>query len=223
MHRMYPANHQRNIDSPPEAARDHLSTLDYDFLNLKFPPNTENSSIREGEIQLPPPQYHQNTFSSLTITNALISSTIDLDGFSAPILHSSSPMMSPSSTPPQKYTPSSSSIYVCSFNAPYAGPSVQQLSANDAHILSIQEAARAAVDEDKRRRNTAASARFRAKKKLRDQEIEKAAKEMAERVKNLEKKASTLELENRWLRNLLVEKHSALVNAENGVKAERRT
>jgi hypothetical protein len=96
---------------------------------------------------------------------------------------------------------------------PILAPTSQQLSENDAHILSIQEAARAAADEDKRRRNTAASARFRIKKKQRDQAIEKAAKEMADRLESLEKKIATLELENRWLRNLLVEKNNAKIGA----------
>ncbi|KAF8545140.1 hypothetical protein BDD12DRAFT_636913, partial [Trichophaea hybrida] len=71
----------------------------------------------------------------------------------------------------------------------------------------IQESARIAAEEDKRRRNTAASARFRIKKKQRDQAVEKAAKEMADRVSDLEKKIARLELENRWLRNLFVEKN----------------
>lgn len=64
-----------------------------------------------------------------------------------------------------------------------------------------------AAEEDKRRRNTAASARFRMKKKQRDAAIEKAAKDMADKVSNLEKKVTMLETENRWLRGLLIEKN----------------
>jgi Skp family chaperone for outer membrane proteins len=80
--------------------------------------------------------------------------------------------------------------------------------ADTAHILAIQESARLAAEEDKRRRNTAASARFRVKKKQRDQELERKAKEMADKVHDLEKKVGQLELENRWLRNLLMEKNT---------------
>lgn len=116
---------------------------------------------------------------------------------------STSMMQSPTNT----YAPSSSSSQ---------SPPPTTLSSSDAHILSIQEAARLAAEEDKRRRNTAASARFRIKKKQRDQAIEKAAKEMESKVSDLERKISQLELENRWLRNLLVEKNSAV--AEAGVR-----
>lgn len=64
-----------------------------------------------------------------------------------------------------------------------------------------------AAEEDKRRRNTAASARFRIKKKQREQALEKSAKEMTERISGLESKVSQLETENKWLKNLLVEKN----------------
>lgn len=73
---------------------------------------------------------------------------------------------------------------------------------------SLEASSRAAADEDKRRRNTAASARFRVKKKQREQALEKTAKEMTDRADALEAKIATLELENRWLKNLLVEKTS---------------
>jgi hypothetical protein len=73
--------------------------------------------------------------------------------------------------------------------------------------LSMEEQSRASAEEDKRRRNTAASARFRVKKKQREQALEKSAKEMTERVTSLESKVSQLETENKWLKNLLVDKN----------------
>jgi signal recognition particle GTPase len=73
--------------------------------------------------------------------------------------------------------------------------------------MNQEEAARMAAEEDKRRRNTAASARFRIKKKQREQALEKSAKEMSDKVSNLESKVSQLETENKWLKNLLVEKN----------------
>ena len=84
--------------------------------------------------------------------------------------------------------------------------------------LSTAEQARLAAEEDKRRRNTAASARFRIKKKQRDQALERQAKETAERVGELEKKITQLELENRWLRNLLVEKNEKGAEGTSGVR-----
>lgn len=74
-------------------------------------------------------------------------------------------------------------------------------------VLSFEEAARLAAEEDKRRRNTAASARFRIKKKQREQALERLAKEMTEKVTVLEGRISALETENKWLKGLVTEKH----------------
>jgi len=74
-------------------------------------------------------------------------------------------------------------------------------------ILSFEEASRLAAEEDKRKRNTAASARFRIKKKQREQALEKSAKEMTEKVNMLESRISALETENKWLKGLVTEKH----------------
>jgi hypothetical protein len=71
----------------------------------------------------------------------------------------------------------------------------------------MDEAARVAAEEDKRRRNTAASARFRIKKKQREQALEKSAKEMTDKAHRLETKVHQLELENKWLKSLITEKN----------------
>jgi hypothetical protein len=76
-------------------------------------------------------------------------------------------------------------------------------------VLSIDEQARLAAEEDKRKRNTAASARFRIKKKQREQALERSAKEMTEKVTMLEGRISALETENKWLKSLVTEKHGA--------------
>lgn len=65
------------------------------------------------------------------------------------------------------------------------------------------------LDEEKRRRNTAASARFRIKKKLREQEMEKNHRIMQQRMADQEDRIKQLEMENSWLRNLVVEKNTA--------------
>ncbi|KAI1769122.1 hypothetical protein GGR53DRAFT_474530 [Hypoxylon sp. FL1150] len=72
--------------------------------------------------------------------------------------------------------------------------------------LSFEEQSRFAAEEDKRRRNTAASARFRIKKKAREQALEKREKELSEKVGSLEGRIQTLETENKWLRELVMEK-----------------
>lgn len=74
---------------------------------------------------------------------------------------------------------------------------------------SLEEASRLAAEEDKRRRNTAASARFRVKKKQREQALEKTAKDMTDRVTFLENRVSTLEMENKLLKDLITEKSGA--------------
>ncbi|KAJ1657668.1 hypothetical protein IWQ61_002962 [Dispira simplex] len=67
-------------------------------------------------------------------------------------------------------------------------------------------------EEDKRRRNTAASARFRAKKKLREQAMERTAREMTAKAEALEQRVKELETEVKWLRGLVVEKDPNLLN-----------
>ncbi|PSK34425.1 Regulatory protein cys-3 [Elsinoe australis] len=75
---------------------------------------------------------------------------------------------------------------------------------------AMEADARDAAEEDKRRRNTAASARFRVKKKQREQALEKTAKEMSEKVQVLEARIGQLEMENQWLKGLITEKNVKL-------------
>ncbi|CAG8713284.1 1620_t:CDS:1, partial [Ambispora leptoticha] len=82
--------------------------------------------------------------------------------------------------------------------------------------------ARLAADEDKRRRNTAASARFRVKKKLREQTLEKTAKDMTAKAEALEGRVKELELEIKWLRSLIVEKDSKLLEVERPKKQSKK-
>ncbi|KAJ7139752.1 hypothetical protein C8R44DRAFT_605859 [Mycena epipterygia] len=54
--------------------------------------------------------------------------------------------------------------------------------------------------EDKRRRNTAASARFRIKKKQRTLDLERSVSDLTGRAEELEREASDLRRENGWLK-----------------------
>ena len=58
--------------------------------------------------------------------------------------------------------------------------------------------------EDKRRRNTAASARFRLKKKEREVALEGKAKELETKVNELERECEGLRRENGWLKGLVI-------------------
>lgn len=61
-------------------------------------------------------------------------------------------------------------------------------------------------DEDKRRRNTAASARFRVKKKMREQAMEQSVREMTIKSDVLQDRVNNLESEIKFLRSLLLDK-----------------
>jgi hypothetical protein len=61
-------------------------------------------------------------------------------------------------------------------------------------------------DEDKRRRNTAASARFRVKKKMREQAMEQSVREMTLKSDKLQDRVNNLESEIKFLRSLLLDK-----------------
>jgi len=66
-----------------------------------------------------------------------------------------------------------------------------------------------AAEEDKRRRNTAASARFRVKKKQREQALEVHAKELESKCQALQEKVNQLEMENKWLKDLITNKNDS--------------
>lgn len=68
---------------------------------------------------------------------------------------------------------------------------------------------RQVAEDDKRKRNTAASARFRIKKKLREQEMERSSLMMQQRMNELETRLKQLELENKWLKTLVGERSEA--------------
>ncbi|KAF9178262.1 hypothetical protein BGZ51_005172 [Haplosporangium sp. Z 767] len=89
---------------------------------------------------------------------------------------------------------------------------IDSLSKDDPEYLS-----KLAAEEDKRRRNTAASARFRYKKKLREQALEQTAKEQTLRAETLEARVKELEMEVKWLRGLIVEKDSRLNEVSAGL------
>jgi hypothetical protein len=98
-------------------------------------------------------------------------------------------------------------------NNSHASPNIQATNAKrkaeavEANSLSPEDKSRVAAEEDKRRRNTAASARFRVKKKQREQALEKTVKEVQDKNSKLEAKVTQLEMENKWLKDLITEKN----------------
>lgn len=59
---------------------------------------------------------------------------------------------------------------------------------------------------DKRRRNTAASARFRIKKKMKEKQMETKIANLNKLIRGFESKTQQLEMENKLLKNLIIEK-----------------
>lgn len=76
-------------------------------------------------------------------------------------------------------------------------------------------------DLDKRRRNTAASARFRIKKKLKEKQMESEISTLNDHIKKSELKIQQLEMENKLLKNLIIEKGSQKSEYELKVLKER--
>jgi hypothetical protein len=74
--------------------------------------------------------------------------------------------------------------------------------------VNAEETSRVAAEEDKRRRNTAASARFRVKKKQREQALERSVKEINDQNSKLMSRIDQLEMENKWLKDLITEKNA---------------
>ncbi|KAF4634204.1 hypothetical protein G7Y89_g3899 [Cudoniella acicularis] len=111
------------------------------------------------------------------------------------------PPSSTESTPPNGfipyYNPQPQSYPALS---PYPGQSSNSPLSPTAGGFSDPEA------EQKRLRNTAASARFRAKKKKREQSLERASQEKRALVSRLEGRVKELEEENKWLKDLVWEK-----------------
>ncbi|KAL1915226.1 uncharacterized protein VTP21DRAFT_7502 [Calcarisporiella thermophila] len=102
--------------------------------------------------------------------------------------------------------------------------STMELVSPDGSRASVdpETAAKIAAEEDKRRRNTAASARFRVKKKMREQALERTAREMTAKAEGLEQRVKELEMEVTWLRSLVVEKDSRLADLVSDPAKRRR-
>ncbi|KAF2854296.1 hypothetical protein T440DRAFT_272361 [Plenodomus tracheiphilus IPT5] len=110
----------------------------------------------------------------------------------------------------QGFSPITPSYSINAYRTPY--PDSNATSASSAtspdptHATLMTDPIIIEADEDKRKRNQAASARFRQKKKQREQQLMDATREMQEKTKRLEAENDTLKKENQFLKKLLVEK-----------------
>ena len=104
-------------------------------------------------------------------------------------------------------TPQPPSSATSSSTSPQTQPSKKRKADPPSPAVSAEEQSRLAAEEDKRRRNTAASARFRVKKKQREVALEHTVKEVSDKNAELQEKLNRLEMENKWLKDLIVEKN----------------
>ncbi|KAF9025347.1 hypothetical protein BDZ89DRAFT_83005 [Hymenopellis radicata] len=100
------------------------------------------------------------------------------------------------------------------FSPANSPPNTASTSASSSSITPVDE---------KRRRNTAASARFRAKKKEREAALEEKAKILETRVGELERECEGLRRENGWLRGLVVGVVGTAVEPETSVMSSGKT
>ncbi|OGM44390.1 bZIP transcription factor (MetR) [Aspergillus bombycis] len=165
------------------------------------------------------PEYSATGFNSVnaqpqptSLQNAQFSTVPQMQN--GPLNAASSPTESISTSSPSPAAQSQAPGPAASSSAP--GP--KRKNTQKPAAISVEEASRVAAEEDKRRRNTAASARFRVKKKMREQALEKTVKETTEKNTALEARVTALELENQWLKNLITEKNGQ--SSEEGKKSE---
>ncbi|KAJ3085299.1 hypothetical protein HK102_000134 [Quaeritorhiza haematococci] len=141
-------------------------------------------------------------------------------------------MQIPSHTPIAPAPQSAAAAALAAFSASSTSASAKKSGSNNSSPQSSDKQQKDVSEKDdkdltpeeldKRRRNTAASARFRAKKKLKEQMLDRAAKEMSVRLEVLERKNKEYEMEIKWLRQLITDKEGAKrladIYEENGLQ-----
>ncbi|QDS69551.1 hypothetical protein FKW77_007830 [Venturia effusa] len=113
-------------------------------------------------------------------------------------------------SPPNGYVSPPNGCFPAPADVPYAGSA-----ASSTYSVPEEEEGTPQIAEDeKRKRNLAASARFRQKKKQREQQLEKATKELNDRADELEARVIELEQENELLKAMLTEKVDTMTDAD---------
>ncbi|KAL1608941.1 hypothetical protein SLS59_002133 [Nothophoma quercina] len=109
----------------------------------------------------------------------------------------------------QGFSPVTAAYNMNTYRTPYPdsnATSTSSATSPDPHHGVVSDPVIIEADEDKRKRNQAASARFRQKKKQREQQLMETSREMQERTRKLESENESLKKENLFLKKLLVEK-----------------
>ncbi|CAG8474162.1 10344_t:CDS:1 [Scutellospora calospora] len=174
------------------------------FDQFSFPPPPTSSPKFTSAYPSPPPQIMPHG----VIGNDALFPTQFSDTIADPLTCQSSPILSEQSA-------------VCLTAAQQSGMVTPPMIMNGhnyyhpySDMLDHGYAYRLIAEENKRRRNTAASARFRIKKKMREQALEKTSKDMSAKAEMLENKVRELEKEIKWLKCLIIEKDASLLDIE---------
>ncbi|KAF1358345.1 hypothetical protein EJ07DRAFT_125109 [Lizonia empirigonia] len=220
-----------NLVEPQPVTEDFSAFLNTDFFDINGGTNVDLNSGIDFDVDFDIKQPTQTTAeptprNSISTTSAKPDMEFNLNGDfqftdfnnfgAAPIIDTSMAGLSQpqphSYSIPATYAPQPSALSPVNYDDSSKKRKLEDITVGTP-IQHLDEHARVAAEEDKRRRNTAASARFRVKKKQREQALEKTAKDMSDRVQQLEARIGQLETENAWLKGLITEKSSGKSSA----------
>ncbi|WVR04737.1 hypothetical protein IAU60_001748 [Kwoniella sp. DSM 27419] len=136
-----------------------------------------------------------STLNAANVNNALSNFLMPLPPSTFNPVQTPSSAPTPVGLPPSEVFPGSASTLA---DSPEEGR------VSGAKKLKSLGAGQVEIEEDKRRRNTEASARFRAKKKEREQALEQRAKELEAQLAALQSENTSLENENRLLKAIVL-------------------
>ena len=198
-----------NSLSPYEDNTFSANTLDDNDLAMFT--NTDFTSLDMGMTDDPAFNYNMNNETGDIKYSDLLGA--DAHPFNAGLNASPSdtPQFYPNFNTPIQPAPSAYPIespLPSSANTEQSGPSQANTIPAESHVVSPEDSSRVAAEEDKRRRNTAASARFRVKKKQREQALERNVKDVTDKNSELASRLKQLEMENKWLKDLITEKNA---------------
>lgn len=191
------------------------NNYDADFLNDESFPDDLNMFINTEFTNYDMPSLPSSTYTGGESIDAFETSSVDLQN------SQTQPVYSTYNVPIQPAPPANGFSLDPNFTSPSSPTTLSQAAQSRRKVepiqtqnLTAEEKAKLAAEEDKRRRNTAASARFRIKKKQREQTLERTVKEVSEKNTQLEAKVQQLETENQWLKDLITEKNGQQTREE---------
>ncbi|EDK46877.1 predicted protein [Lodderomyces elongisporus NRRL YB-4239] len=202
---------QQDLDLFSQAANDFYSL---DVLgDTTIPTKQQQPPQQPPQPQQPQQQlYNSSSTTTTTIVSPQFQTPIDYSQFQ-PQYEQNPQYAKPSTThtpAPVYNNNNSSSIYGNNLIAAATSYSTvstpAQAPGSTSTLVSLAEQASLL---DKKKRNTAASARFRIKKKLKEQELHTKTKELEEKVERLQQKLRKMEVENKCLKTIIFKQNES--------------